>query len=143
MSAAFVRASFRAKLAPLLTPDGFVFVESVNLAPSTKELPSNWYTLEFIPSDDVRAALGVPTRFRETGVVLVAVFTPQQTEDTSAIGAAEIIRAALCNWTEHDDNAGDIRVLDAQPPQDLDAGDFRGSFYGATVSLRYQYDRMA
>jgi hypothetical protein len=140
MSASVVREAFRQKIAGLLGAEGFAFFESINLAHSTKELPPRWYTLDFVPSDDARVALGIPALFRESGIVTVAVFSEQQVEDTDAVAAAEIIRAQMCNWF---DPSGYIRVLEAQPPSDLDGGDFRGAFYGITVDLRYQYDRFA
>jgi len=140
VSAAVVREAFRQKIAGLLDAEGFAFVESINLATSTKDLPPRWYTLDFVPSDDTRISLGAPALFRESGIVSVAVFTEQQVEDSDAVAAAEIIRAQMCNWF---DPSGSIRVLDAQPPQDLDGGDFRGAGYGMTVDLRYHYDRFA
>jgi len=139
MSAAAVRDAFRAQVSGLLAPDGFEFVESINHAETTKSLPSNWYTLDFLPASDSRISLGVPALFRESGRVAVAIFTPHQTLDQSAVDAAETVRAAMANWT---DPTGFIRVLAAQPPTDLDGGDFRGSYYGITVDLLYQYDRM-
>ena len=33
----------------LLVPDGFAFVESINKAESTRDLPDKWYTLDFLP----------------------------------------------------------------------------------------------
>ena len=70
----------------------------------------------------------------------MAIFTPHQTEDSDAVDAAEIVRAAMANWF---DPTGHIRVMTAQPPTDMDGGDFRGSFYGITVDLAYTYDRYA
>ena len=140
MSAASVRSAFRDAVSTLLVAQGFAFVESVNQAESTKNLPDKWYTLDFFASDDQRIALGIPALFRESGRVTVLIFTPQQIFDTDAVAAAEIVRAAMCNWF---DDTGQIRVLAAQPPIDLDGGDFRGSFYGITVDLAYQFDRLA
>jgi len=140
MSAQSVREAFRAKLSTLLVPDGFVFVESINQAESTKTLPQKWYTLDFLASDDIRLSLGIPALFRESGRVTVIIFTPQQTFDSEGVAAAEHVRAELCNWF---DDTGNIRVLSANPPIDLDGGDFRGSFYGITVDLSYQFDRLA
>lgn len=140
MSAQVVREAFRQKIAGLLGGEGFDFFESINLAHSTKDLPPRWYTLDFVPSDDSRISLGVPALFRESGIVTVAVFSEQNIEDANAVAAAEVIRAQMCNWF---DDSGQIRVLEAQPPVDLDGGDFRGAFYGITVDLRYQYDRFA
>jgi hypothetical protein len=140
MSAANVRDAFRAALAPLLVPAGFAFIESINKAETTKSLPDKWFTLDFLATDDSRAALGVPTLFRESGRCTVLIFTPHNIFDTDAVAAAEIVRAAMCNWF---DSTGQIRVLAAQPPTDLDGGDFRGSFYGITVDLTYQADRLA
>jgi hypothetical protein len=139
MSAAAVREAFRDAVAGLLTADDFTFIESVNLAEATADLPLRWYTLDFIASDVTRLSLGSPALFRETGTVVVIVFTPPQIEDASAVAAAEVIRTALGTWT---DDTGQIRVLEAGPPNDLDGGDFRGSFYGVTVDLRYQHDRI-
>jgi len=138
MSAQAVRTAFRDALSPLLVPDGFEFVESINKAETTKTLPTKWYTLDFLPSDDSRAALGVPALFRESGRVTVLIFTAQNIFDTDAVAAAEVVRAAMCNWF---DSTGNIRVNAAQPPVDLDGGEFRGSFYGITVDLLYQFDR--
>ena len=139
MSAATVREAFRAKLSTLLVPDGFEFVESINRAESTKTLPPNWYTLDFLPSSDNRISLGVPALFRESGRCMVAIFTPHQTLDQSAVDAAELVRAEMANWH---DPTGAVRVVTAQPPTDLDGGDFRGSYYGITVDLIYQFDRL-
>jgi len=138
MSAAYVREAFRTQVSGLLDAEGFTYVESVNLAESTKDLPPHWYTLDFLPATDVRISLGVPGLFRESGRVVVLIFTPQQVLDTDAVAAAEIVRAAMANWF---DPTGMIRVETAQPPVDLDGGDFRGSFYGITVDLIYQFDR--
>ena len=140
MSANAVRDAFRAKLDTLLVPDGFAFVESINKAESTQNLPDNWYTLDFMPSSDERISLGVPGLFRESGRCSVAIFTPQQIEDEDAVDAAEIVRAEMANWF---DPTGMIRVTSAQPPTDMDGGDFRGSFYGIAVDLTYTYDRFA
>ena len=140
MSAAVVREAFRAKINGLLAGEGYEFFESVNLAHSTKDLPPRWYTLDFVPSDDTRLSLGTPALFRENGLVTVAVFSQQNVEDSDAVAAAEIVRAQMCNWF---DDSGHIRVTEAQPPTDLDGGDFRGAFYGITVDLRYNYDRFA
>jgi hypothetical protein len=140
MSAAAVREAFRDKIAGLLASEGYAFFESVNLASSTKDLPSRWYTLDFVPSDDARMSLGSPALFRESGLVTVAVYSEHNVEDADAVAAAEIIRAQMCNWF---DASGHIRVTEAQPPADLDGGDFRGAFYGITVDLRYNYDRFA
>lgn len=139
MSADRVRDAFRAALSGLLVPEGFEFVESINHAETTKTLPDNWYTLDFLPASDSRISLGVPALFRETGRCMVAIFTPHQTLDQSAVDAAEVVRAAMANWF---DPSGSVRVLTAQPPTDLDGGDFRGSYYGITVDLLYQFDRM-
>jgi len=140
MSAATVRDAFRTKLDTLLVPFGFAFVESINKAEATRDLPDNWYTLDFMPASDDRISLGVPALFRETGRVAVAIFTPQQIEDEDAVDAAEIVRTEMANWF---DPTGHIRVNSAQPPTDMDGGDFRGSFYGITVDLAYTYDRFA
>lgn len=138
MSAGPVRDAFRAAVSALLPPP-FAFVESVNRAESTKDLPPNWYTLDFLPGADQRISLGLPALFRETGRVVVLIFTPQQELDITAVAAAETVRAAMANWF---DPTGMIRVEAAQPPTDLDGGNFRGSFYGITVDLLYQYDRL-
>lgn len=139
MSSSYVRDQFRAKVSGLLGPEGFTFVESINLAETTGELPDKWFTLDFLPSDDTRISLGVPTLFREVGAVTVALFTPQQEGDSAAVNGADAVRAAMCNWH---DLTGFLYVQDAQPPQDLDGGDFRGSFYGVTVDIRYTFDRI-
>ena len=138
MSALYVRAELRAAVSALLP--GFVFVESVNLAERTADLPDRFYTLDFVAADDTRISLGVPALFRETGAARVMIFTPQQIGDADALAACETVRAAMCNYA---DASGSLRVLDAGPPTDLDGGDFRGSFYGLTVDLRYQFDRLA
>jgi hypothetical protein len=138
MSAGPVRSAFRAALDTLLVPDGFAFVESINKAESTKNLPDRWYTLDFQVASDDRISLGIPALFRESGRCTVAVFTPHQIEDQDAVGAADIVRTQMANWF---DPTGMIRVTTAQPPADLDGGDFRGSFYGITVDLLYTYDR--
>jgi hypothetical protein len=140
MSAALVRSTFRDQLSTLLGADGFAFIESINHAESTKNLPFKWYTLDFLASDDSRMSLGMPALFRETGRVTVLIFTPLQTLDTDGIAAAEKVRAALCNFF---DDTGNLRVLAAEPPTELDGGDYRGSFYGITVDLAYQFDRIA
>ena len=139
MSTLAVRDAFRAQLSTMLVPEGFEYIESINRAESTKTLPLKWYTLDFMASDDNRAALGVPTLFRESGRVVVVIMTPQQQLDSEALAAAEIVRNAMCNWF---DATGQLRVQSAQPPIDLDGGDFRGAFYGITVDLLYQYDRI-
>src|SRR3982750_390191 len=140
MSANAVRDAFRAKLSGLLVPDGFAYVESVNLAESTRDLPPKWYTLDFPPASESRISLGVPALFREQGRVTVAIWTPQQTTDDDAVTAAETVRQEMANWF---DPTGMIRVESAQPATDADGGDFRGSFYGSTVDLFYAFDRFA
>ncbi len=140
MSADTVRDAFRAQLSTLLVADGFEFVESVNLAETTKNLPEYWYTLDFLPASDNRISLGVPALFRETGRCTVAIFTPHQTQDAVAVDAAEKVRAAMSNWF---DATGMLRVDSAQPPADMDGGDFRGAFYGIAVDLSYTFDRFA
>jgi len=140
MSAQAVRDAFRAKVDGLLAPDGFAYFESVNKAETTKDLPANWYTLEFPPASDNPISLGRPTLFREQGQCRVAIYTPHQTEDTAGVDAAETVRAEMSNWF---DPTGMLRVMSAQPPMDIDGGDFRGSFYGIAVDLVYQFDRFA
>jgi hypothetical protein len=140
VSAQAVRTAFRAKVAGLLAPDGFAYFESVNRAESTQHLPPNWYTLEFPPASDTPISLGRPTRFRESGQCRVAIYTPHQTEDTAGVDAAEKVRAEMSAWF---DPTGMLHVLSAQPPMDIDSGDFRGSFYGIAVDLVYQFDRFA
>ena len=139
MSSSYVRDEFRTKVSGLLTAQGFAFVETINLAEATADLPARWYTLDFLPADDARLSLGVPTLFRETGAVMIAIFSPQNETDNDAVTAADVVRSAMCNWV---DATGNLRVQDAQPPQDLDGGDFRGSFYGVTVDVRYTFDRI-
>jgi hypothetical protein len=139
MSASIVRSAFRAKIAGLLAAQNFEFVESVNLAESTKELPSRWYTLDFAVSGDHRLSLGVPALFREQGSVSVVIFTEQNVHDTDAVAAADVIRAAMCNWSAE---GGHLRIQQAGPPTDLDGGDFRGSFYGILVDIGYTFDRI-
>jgi hypothetical protein len=143
MSAEAVREAFRQKIAGMLEPDGFTYFETINEATSSKELPPRWYTLDFIPADDSRISLGIPALFRESGTVLVAIFTAQQIEDTTAVAAAETVRTELANWQVTSALGQYLRVLEAGPPNDLDGGDFRGAWYGITVDLRYTFDRMA
>lgn len=140
MSANAVRDAFRAALSSLLVPSGFAFIESINLAESTRDLPSQWYTLDFAPATDNRISLGQPTLFREQGRVSVLIFTPHQTQDAAGVTAAEVVRQAMANWV---DPTGMIRVESAQPAADMDGGDFRGSFYGIAVDLFYAFDRFA
>jgi hypothetical protein len=140
VSANPLRDAFRAALSSLLVPDGFLYVESINQAESTRDLPNQWYTLDFLPATDSRISLGKPTLFRELGRCSVAIFTPQQTFDDAAVTAAEKVRQSMANWT---DPTGMIRVESAQPATDMDGGDFRGAFYGITVDLMYAYDRFA
>jgi len=70
----------------------------------------------------------------------VAIYTPHQTEDTAGVDAAEKVRAAMCHWH---DATGMLHVQSAQPPMDIDSGDFRGAFYGIAVDLVYQFNRFA
>ena len=139
MSAAYVRQEIRAKVATAL-PAPWGFVESINLAANAETLPSRWYTLDFPPASDQRIALGSPGLFRESGGPVVFVFTEQQLGDAAAAEAAELVRGALVNW--HDET-GHLRVLACGPPTDLDGGDFRGAWYGQSVEVRYEFDRLA
>ena len=139
MSSAYVREQFRAKVATALPPP-WAYVESINWAVNAESLPLRWYTLDFPPADEQRVALGSPGLFRESGAPLVMIFTEQQLGDSIAADAAELVRDALVNW--HDDT-GQLRVLACAPPNDLDGGDFRGAWYGQSVDVRYQFDRLA
>lgn len=130
-----MRAAFRTKVDGLLASDGFTFVESVNLAESTRDLPPKWYTLDFPPANNERTSLGMPARFVETGRVMVSIFIPAQTQDTDAVDAADKVRTEMANWF---DPTGRIRVTAPQPPSD--GGDFRGAHYGVTVDLTYTYE---
>lgn len=134
MSAPFVRDAFRAAV-PLVLPPDFLFVESINLAERTENLPAQYATLDFLPASNERIALGRPSLERETGTCVVLLYSPQQTGDTETAEAAQLICDAMGNFA-----LGSLRVLDAGPPSDLDGGDFRGSFYGMSVGLRYQWD---
>jgi len=140
MSSQPVREAFRQKIAGLLDAEGFEFFESVNKAESTKELPQRWYTLDFAVAGDQPKSLGVPRLFREEGTVTVLIFTEQNIQDTDAVAAAEVIRAATCNWNAL---AGNLHVQQAGPPADIYGGDFRGSFYGVQVDIGYNFDRIA
>lgn len=143
MSADYVRTAFREVVPPLLTGAGFTFFESVNEAHATNELPPRWFTLDFTPSDDSPAALGQPQLFRESGSCVIAIFTAQNIEDTTAVDAAEIVRQALVHYSKADASGNYVRVLDCGPPTDSDGGDFRGAWYVITVDVRYQFDRFA
>lgn len=139
MSSAYVRQEFRAKLAALL-PSPWEFIESINVVADRESLPARWYTLDFPPADEQRISLGTPGLYRETGAPLVFVFTEQALGDAIAAAAAELVRDALINWT---DASGQLRVLACAPPSELDGGDFRGAWYGQTIDVRYQFDRLA
>lgn len=134
MSAPFVRDAFRAAV-PLLLPPEYQFVESINLAERTENLPARFATLDFLSGTRERIALGRPSLERETGICVVLLLSPQQIGDSEAAETAQLICDGLGNFT-----LGSLRVLDAGPPSDMDGGDFRGSFYGMSVGLRYQYD---
>jgi hypothetical protein len=138
MSHTYVREQFRAASKIVLEPVGFAWVESINFAALSKDLPSKWFTLEFMIADEFRAALGVPALMRETGAAAVQVFSEQQTTDAQATQAADIVRNAFANWK---DVTGQLRVVDCAPAVDIDSGDFRGAFYGVYISVRYQFDR--
>jgi hypothetical protein len=142
MSSQPVRDRFRARLATLLTPLGFTYVESVNLAEPASELPARWYTLDFGAAGDERLSLGIPTLFRETGSASALIFTQQQIGDAEAGAAAQRLRDALANWHEANADGDFFRILDCSPPSDLDGGDFRGAWYALSVDLRYQFDRL-
>lgn len=137
MTHAAVRAEFRAAVQLVLVPLGFAWFESLNHAERTANLPKRWYTLEFLSGDDQRASLGVPTLMRETGSCVVQIYTEQQITDVAATSAADQVREVFTNWR----TAFGLRVLECSPPSDLDGGDFRGSFYGVGVDVRYQFDR--
>jgi len=138
MSHAYVRAQFRAAAQLVLPPLGFAWFESLNLAHRTQDLPRRWYSMEFLAGDDGRAALGVPSLFRETGTCSVQIYTEQQITDEIATEGAEALRDAFANWH---DVSGHLRVTECEPTTDVDGGDFRGSFYGIAVGLRYSFDR--
>jgi hypothetical protein len=139
MSSAYVRDQFRAQLQTMLVAQGFTYFESINEAHRTQELPLKWYTVDFAPSDLQPISLGVPALYRETGGVSVAIFIEQNVTDADATEAADEVRTAFIHW--HDDT-GNLRVISVQPPQDLDGGDFRGAFYGMSVDVLYQFDRI-
>jgi hypothetical protein len=139
MSHTYVREQFRAASMEVLEPVGFAWVESINFAALSKELPPRWFTLEFMVADEFRAALGVPALMRETGSAAVQVFSEQQITDVAATQAADLVRDAFTNWK---DGTGQLRVMDCAPAVDVDSGDFRGAFYGVYISVRYQFDRL-
>jgi hypothetical protein len=140
MSGAYVREQIRAQVATAL-PAPWMYVESINQAQDARTLPSQWYTLDFPPADDQRISLGVPALYRESGVPVVSIFTAQQLGDALAVNAAELVRQALLSW-QHD-ATGHLRVLACGPPAELDGGDFRGAWYGQSVDVRYEFDRIA
>lgn len=140
MSASAVRTAFRTKLNGLLAPDGFTYVETINLATPSALLPNKYYTLDFPGSTERPISLGVPTLFREEGRCVVAILIPHQTQDTDAVDAAESVRDEMTHFV---DATGMVRVLSAQPPTDMDGGDFLGAFYRVTVDLLYAFDRFA
>ena len=137
MSSDYVRTMFREAVEDLLTSYAFTFIETINRARAASELPIRWYTLDFPAASSQRIGLGVPSLFRESGSAIVILFTEQQITDATVTAAAEVIREQLTNWR---DASGQLRVLDAGPPSDLDGGDFRGAWYGVGVDLRYQFD---
>jgi len=139
MSNPVVRSEIRARFEQVLAPLAFEYVDSINLATGTGELPAQWYTINFIASADDRITLGIPSLFRELGVASAFLFTPQQIGDALGTSAAQLLRDALANWSSAD---GQLRVLDCTPPADVDGGDFRGAWYALSVDVRYQFDRL-
>lgn len=136
MSSPQVRSAFRERVQSLLA--GFTYVESINRAEPPKDLPAQWYTLDFIGAVDERIALGRPSLFRESGDAIVALFSAQQIGDGPVTDAAQTLRDLMANWR---DDTGQLRVQDVGPPLDLDGGDFRGAWYAVTVDVRYTFDR--
>jgi len=142
MSADYVRTQLTAAIAPILVPTGFQFFETINEAHATKELPSRWYTVEFVPATAPPISLGTPQLFRETGSCVVVIFTAQDITDTDAVDAAELVRDAMVHFQVADVAGNSLCVLDCGPPNDADGGDFRGAWYAITVDIAYQYDSL-
>jgi len=137
MSHAYVRQQFRAAVQLVLPPLGFQWFESINLATRTQNLPRRWYSMEFLGADDQPITLGVPQLNRETGTCSVQIYTEQQITDEAGTDAAETLREAFALWH---DVSGHLRITECEPATDVDGGDFRGSFYGLAVGLRYSFD---
>lgn len=125
MSHHYVREQFRAAAQQVLVPLGFEWVESINLASPSKDLPPKWFTVEFVVGDESRAALGVPALMREQGNAALQIFTQQQITDDTAMQAADDVRDEFTNWA---DVTGQLRVVDCAPAVEMDGGDVRGAY---------------
>lgn len=139
MSSRAVRQWFRTFL-PATVP-AIPYVETVNSAPSPKNLPDLWATLEFANASEQRLTIGTTAIFREYGMVNVIVLGLSGRGDDAIMEAAEAYRTALQNISEQvavGAQFGTLRVDAAEPPS-TDATE-SGNWFLASVSCSYTFD---
>ena len=135
MSSLTVRQAFEAEW-PVRMPD-LDLNNTINVEPDRSVLPDNWATVDYQPTDYTQISLGGVGCWRETGSILVTVFTLPGLGDTQAVTLGEEVRSAFRKWR---DDVNDIRIITADPPDGGEASD--GRWFAASVSLAYQYDQL-
>ena len=133
MSSLQVRESFEAAWASALP--GLPLYGTINEEPDRNNLPDNWATVDYLPSEDPQVSLGQQACWRESGIILVVVFVLPGLGDQQAVTLAEQVRDVFRGW-----KANNVRIDQADPPESGGASD--GRWFAASVSLNYLFDRL-
>ena len=131
-----VRSAIWAKLTEVSTASGVKLIDTENTAPVVKNLPDQWFTVDYVPDTESRASIGTPgsTLYRETGEAEVSVVVKRNTGIGSALSLAEQIRNAFRGQT-----LTGVVIRTVEPPDLSDAfGD--GNWTRASVPIAYEFD---
>lgn len=139
MSSVVIRDWFRAEVLTRLPT--IPYKETVNVAPSPKNLPDLWMTLEFQPSSEERLTLGTRAMFREYGVVQLIFLGLSGRGDSVVLAAAESGRTVFQQVSVSLTVGSETGVLriDAPSPPTTDLTE-SGNWFLASVSCPYTFD---
>lgn len=135
MSHPQVLADFKARVVGLMTldspPIAVPLLETLNIRPSSA--PDKFITLERDHSYTSRITLGVPTQFREMGIISIVVHV------RSGIGAdaADILAEQVCDLF-HNFSVGYLQVLTVGSAVFVNPDD--GNFFELKVPVDYMFD---
>ena len=137
MSSPNVRRAIYSALEQLLP--GYTYVPTLNVPVDKTALPNgNWYTVDFQAFTTERVSLGIPGCFKERGMVLVSLAAPPDQGDLNLADMADAFRAAFVDWF---DDSGAIHIYEIDLPNEVDAGDLRGSWWMMEFPMDYEYHR--
>jgi hypothetical protein len=139
MSSLFVRQTFYAAL-PILLPT-LTYYPTLNV-PQVDEpdegAPDRWYTIDFEALDESRVSIGMPGCFVERGVVVVTLAERAGFGDLDLAEMAQTVHDAFLDWH---DPTGHLRVVQVDPPIEVDGGDLHGAWWLMEVPMGYEWHR--